>query len=158
VLFRSPTDPLVLDWWQVATDEVPQREDGSSPYPCVHVRHAGARLGIRQAHDGVHDSTHSIVLDFMHVGEDREAMAAVMTYADEAFLRWMDTYPLGSRSVGGMTQKIAPPDGQNIRLQSDPVMARSVPQPERPDVVQYTWGFSLSFDVTVRDTTWSDTP
>jgi hypothetical protein len=144
-----PTDPGVLDWWQVATDEA------ATHYPYVHVRHAGARLGILQQHDGVHDSTHSIVIEFEHLSEDREAVAACMAYAAEAFLRWLDTYPLGSRTLGNLVQKIAAPDGQNIRLQVDDVMARVIPQPGHPSVVQYRWGMTLSFDISVRDTSWS---
>lgn len=144
-----PLTPFVHQWHEVATDEPPKG------YPYVHVRHAGARLGIQKAHQGVHDSMHSVVIEFEQLSEDRASVAACMTYAPEAFLRWLDTYPLGSRSLGGMIQKIAPPDGQNIRLQGDEVMARQVPQPGQPTVVQYRWGMSLAFDIEVRDTSWS---
>jgi hypothetical protein len=147
-----PTDPLILDWWQVATDEPAQR------YPVVHVRHAGARLGILQQHEGVHDSTHSVVIEFEHLSEQREVVAACMGYAAEAFVRYLDTYPLGSRVAGGLIQKIAAPDGQALRLTVDEVMARVIPQPAEPSVIQYRWGMSLSFDLSVRDTTWSDQP
>jgi hypothetical protein len=146
-----PITPTVFEWWQVATDEAPKAKQ----WPAVHVRHAGARLGTRKAHEGVHDSTHSVVIEYDHLSEDRNTVAASMTYAAEAFLRWMDTYPLGSREGARLIQKIAAPDGQNIRLQVDEVMARIIPQPGVSDVVQYRWGMTLTFDIDVRDTTWS---
>ena len=41
-----PLDPDVKHWWEVATDEPTKK------YPVVHVRHAGARFGLLQGHDG----------------------------------------------------------------------------------------------------------
>jgi hypothetical protein len=142
-------DPDVKHWWEVATDEP------TTKYPVVHVRHAGARLGLLQGHDGTHDSVHSVVIEYEMLSEQREAVAAAMTYASEAFLLYLNTYPLGSRTVGNLIQKISAPDGQNIRLQVDEVMARIVPQPATPHVVQYRWGMTLTFDIDVRDSTWS---
>jgi hypothetical protein len=144
-----PLEPMVHEWHEVATDE-PHKG-----FPYVHVRHGGARLGIHRAHAGVHDSTHSVVLEFEHLSQNREEVAACMSYAAEAFLLYLDTYPLGSRTPGNLVQKIAAPDGQNIRLQVDEVMAREIPQPQQPSVIQYRWGMTLAFDIDVRDTTWS---
>lgn len=149
-----PEITTVHDWWQVATDEA------APSYPFVHVRHAGGRLGIQRQHNGVHDSTHSLVIEFEHMSYDREAVAACMVYAPEAFLRYLDTYPLGSRELGTLVMKIAPPDGQGIRLTADEVMAR-VTQPKTatsPQKIAYRWGMSLSFDIEARDTSWREQP
>lgn len=146
-----PRTPHVQDWWQVATDEVP------TAWPVVHVRHAGGRMGIRQGHVGTRDSVQSIVIEYEHLSEHREEVAAAMTYACEAFLGYLETYPLGSRALGKLIQKISAPDGQNIRLQVDEVMARVIPQPALPHIVQYRWGMTLTFDIDVRDSTWGAT-
>ena len=123
-----PRTPNVQHWWEVATDEV------AKVWPVVHVRHAGGRVGIQMGHDGTRDSVHSIVIEYEHLSEHREDVAAAMTYAVEAFLGYLETYPLGSRALGKLVQKIAAPDGQNIRLQVDEVMARVIPQ-DRKSVV-----------------------
>lgn len=146
-----PLTPTVFQWHEVATDEAPK----SDQWPVVHVRHAGGRLGLRQGHDGTHDSVHSVVLEYDHLSENREAVAASMTFVCEAFLQYLNTYPLGSRAVGRLVQKIGGGDGQNIRLQVDEVMARTNPPDGTLAKVTYRWGMTLTFDIDVRDSTWS---
>lgn len=136
----------VQTWFAYETDAV-RTALSANVASFVSVRWTGdATTQLARPSAGVRDTLLSVCVAYVYKDNAVDAVETHMKYVPEAIARWLDAFPIASRSAGKTIQKIAPPLGKKITIRQKKEDVR-----EANGITMYLWHAEAEFDIEIRD-------